>query len=55
MAIARELVHRAMEISRQKMDELRVEPANESSSETPDTDSPATTSPGIIQLNNCCY
>jgi len=55
MLIAREVVHSAMAVARQKMDELLIQSApfsNESLDETPDPDSSASSSPGIIKSND---
>jgi len=51
MSISREVVRCAMEISRQKIGALCIQPPGEPTDEIQDTDFPAATSLGIFESN----
>jgi len=50
MSVSRKVVRCAIQLYHEKKDELRIQPSVDSSNETVDTDSPATTNPGVKQL-----
>ena len=50
MSVSRKVVRCTIQLYHEKKDELRIQPSVDSSNETVDTDSPATTNPGVKQL-----
>ena len=50
MSVSRKVVRCTIQLYHEKKDELRIQPSVDSSNETIDTDSPATTNPGVKQL-----
>jgi len=50
MSVSRKVVRCTIRLYHEKKDELRIQPSVDSSNETVDTDSTATTNPGVKQL-----